>query len=248
MNFQLSKLSLERVPGSPPLLREPELQALSSTYAEVFAGEPWNEWTRCPDEDVFFGKETNPGDSCSSCNVPLAPAYPLQETMEYIHKELQRPEAAAWILFGRAPERAMSGFSWGFAYQSPEEFAAEKYRTAEMQERVGRALRLQGVTGGFYYLSESGIVDRPDLRGQGISREFHTRRLERAAELGLPAVQRTLSTGPMYRTSQRSGMIQVMGPEAIVDTAARRITPTGRVINDIADSELANRVLFVKQP
>jgi hypothetical protein len=241
-----NKPSLERVPGSPPTLSETDLRTLSETYADVFAGEPWNEYTRCLQENTFYGRETAPGDSCAGCGAALTLAYPLDETIGNIRTELSRPDTAAWLLFGPAPARELGGFSWGFTYESPEAFVAAKYNTPAMRKAVVRALAEQGVTGPFYYLSESGIVDRSDLRGQGLSREFHGRRIECAVDLGLVAVQRTLCTGPMYRTSLRCGMRQIMGPEAVFETGVRRIVKTGRVVNDLVDSELADRVLFVR--
>lgn len=140
------------------------------------------------------------------------------------------------------------GFTWGFSYSGPEEFAVDKYRTPELQERIINVLGKSGVTSAFYYLSESAIRDSPQLRGKGVSLQFHEVRLALASEKGMPAVQRTSSAGPMYRTSQKSGMTQISGPEVVVDTVNKVFNRTGNYVNNEIDTELEPRVLFVKHP
>lgn len=85
-----SSLSLRRIDGEPPTPTYEELGAMASVYADAFAGMPWNEYTQCNEEGIFFGRETNPGDRCSSCGqAELVQAYPESETREYIAKELE---------------------------------------------------------------------------------------------------------------------------------------------------------------
>ncbi len=241
-----SNLSLRRTEGTPPTPSYDELGAMASVYADAFAGMPWNEYTQCASEGKFFGKETNPGDVCTSCGeTELTEAYPESETREYITKELERPDSSLYLL---RHEQEVVGFTWGFSYGSPEEFAIEKYRSPELQERIANVLGRHGVTSSFYYLSESAIRDSPELRGKGVSLIFHQVRLALASEKGMPAVQRTSSEGPMYRTSQKSGMTQISGPEVIVDTASRTFNRTGNYVNDEIDTEIEPRVLFVKHP
>jgi len=115
-----------------------------------------------------------------------------------------------------------------------------------MREKVARLLGRQGIKGKFYYLSESAISNDPSLRGQGLSLGLHQARLAIARTKGLTAVQRTSSAGPMYRTSLKAGMQQIMGPEVAVNTAARTFTPTGTIINNEVDTEMPARVLFMK--
>lgn len=242
----ISNLDLCRVESEPPTPTPDELQVMASVYADAFAGEPWNEYTKCPSEGEYFGNETNPGTQCASCGeCKLVEAYPNEETQTYITKELSRPDSSLFLL--RSNEEVV-GFTWGFSYGNPEEFAVEKYRTPEMQEKVVNILGKNGVSSAFYYLSESAILNNPELRGRGISLLFHKVRLGIAAEKAMPAVQRTSAEGPMYRTSQSSGMTQIMGPEVVVDTKKRTFTRTGRYVNNVVDTEIEPRVLFVKQP
>lgn len=241
------RLSLRQVEGAPPDLKSSELTELAGLYARVFAGPPWNEYTACPVDGTFFSKTTQPGQSCpdDTCDAKLEPAYPLETTKGYISRELERPDAALWLLRDE-DEGTIAGFSWGFAYDSPEAFAQDKYKTTAMQLTTSALLRRLGLgRNGLWYLSESGIEDDPRYRGRGLSREFHTRRLEVAQQLGVEALQRTSASGPMYRTSRRS-MEQIMGPEAVVDANTGRLVVTGKLVNDLADRENPERVLFVR--
>lgn len=40
-------------------------------------------------------------------------------------------------------------------------------------------------------------------------------------------------------------MTQVMGPEAVVDPTGQRLVRTGKIFNDLVDTEDPSRVLFV---
>lgn len=241
-----SNLSLRRIDGTPPEPCLEELIDMASVYADAFAGSPWNEHTKCPAEGVFFGKETKSGEMCLNCEeAELVQAYPSNETQQYIKKELARPDSSLFLL---EANKHIVGFTWGFAYDNPEQFAEEKYDTKEMQTNIINILGKYGIQSSFYYLSESAILDKPDLRGKGVSLQFHKVRLEVASEKGLPAIQRTSAVGPMYRTSQKSGMTQISGPEVIVDTRNRTFTRTGSYINNQVDIENEPRVLFFKKP
>jgi hypothetical protein len=238
------RLSLERAPGNPPVLASTELESLAGLYARVFAGEPWNEYTLCPTSGAFFGLDTQPNGACpENCGATLQPAYPLEQTKRYITGEIARPDSALLLLRDEARDNALVGFSWGFSYDSPEAFAADKYKTPEMRIAIGGLLRRLGVgTDGLWYLSESGIDDDPRYRGKGISREFHTRRLAIARSLGVDAIQRTSAYGNMYRTSRRT-MTQIMGTETVPDPEGR-LQATGVIVNGVEDGEIGGRVLF----
>jgi hypothetical protein len=242
------QLTLERVAGSPPDLSTPDLEALAELYARVFAGEPWNENTICPSSNAFFGTDTQAGEMCpeTGCGAILAPAYPLEQTTDYIAGELTRPDAALLLLRDRGRQDALVGFSWGFSYDSPESLASAKYKTQTMQAAIGGLLRRLNLgTNGLWYLSESGIENDPRYRGRGISREFHTRRLAIAHQLGVDAIQRTSAFGNMYRTSMRT-MTQIMGVETVPDVSGI-LKLTGIVVNDVPDTEIDGRVLFARR-
>ncbi len=238
---EAARPTLERVPGSPPELDEQTLDALAGEiYPGVFRGKPWNEAWQCP-EGEFFGLDMQRGDPCPSCGGLLTEAYPLSETRERIVKELARPDAALWLV--RRPEGALAGFSWAFSYECPVEFAAEKYKTPEMQAAIVRALGGCGITARFFYLSESGIDPDSGMRGYGMSNDMHTVRLAEAQRLGLPAVQRTSVSGPMYRTSSRF-MRQISGPIGAYEQGVQQITVTDEMAGPL-DTERRDRALFV---
>lgn len=228
------------------------MEALALLYARVFAEDPWREYTTCPGEGVHFGTETHPGDPCphSGCKSILISAHPPGETATHISRELARPNSALFLLCDdddeEEEEGKIVGFSWGFSYSTPEEFAAAKYRKPEMIAAVSRLLRHRGAgANGLWYLSESGIEKSPRYRGQGWSRIFHTERLAVAQSLGLDAIQRTNCDAVMYRTSERT-MTQIMGPEAVVDPTSQQLVKTGKIVNDLIDTEDSSRVLFIK--
>lgn len=241
---EINRPTLERVPGNPPDLDPQMLEDLAGEiYPGVFRGEPWNEAWRCP-EGEFFGLDKQCGDACPNCGGPLTEAYPREETREYVTQELARPDAALWLL--RTPQGKLAGFSWAFSYESPEEFANEKYRTPEMRATIVRALGGCGITGRFFYLSESGIDPNSDMRGFGMSNEMHAVRLAEAQRLGLPAVQRTSAGGPMYRTSSKF-MQQISGPIGVYEKGVRRIIVTDEMAGPV-DTEREDRALFVRLP
>lgn len=243
------RLNLERLPGDPAAIPQPDLESLAGLYARVFAGEPWNEYIVCPTSGTFFGTETKPSDPCPEphCNVELQPAYPLAQTAAYITGELSRDAAALWLLRDERRDNRIVGFTWGFAYENPETFAQAKYKTPEMHIAISGLLRYLNLgTNGLWYLSESGIENNPQYRGKGLSREFHQRRLETARSLALTAIQRTSAYGNMYRTSKRT-MTQIMGIETTTNANDGQLHPTGAIVNNLLDSEIEGRVLFARE-
>ncbi len=242
------RLNLEQMPGNPPVLPGRDLELLAKLYARVFADDPWNEYTVCPAGGTFFGLDTKPDDTCreTDCGATLQLAYPLEQTKQYISQELERPDAALLLLRDEERDGEPVGFSWGFSYGNPEALATAKYKTPAMQIAISGLLRqLRLGANGLWYLSESGIENDPRYRGKGISREFHTRRLEIAHSLGLDAIQRTSAYGNMYRTSKRT-MTQIMGVETAPDAVSGILKPTGTAVNGIDDGEIEGRVLFAK--
>lgn len=106
------------------------INSLSQLYAEVFAGPPWNEYTKSQGCNTFFGLDTKPGDLCPDCKDLLQRAYPTHDTIIHITSELNRPNA---ILTTIESEKQIVGFAWGFSYNNCSEFISEKYRTEEMK-------------------------------------------------------------------------------------------------------------------
>lgn len=73
-------LTLRRIEGRPPRPASDELTEMAEVYADAFAGPPWNEYTKCPSDNAFYGRETEVGEPCPDDNVPLELAYPLNPT------------------------------------------------------------------------------------------------------------------------------------------------------------------------
>lgn len=241
-------LRLERIQDSLLDRGSYDLESLAKLYAQVFAGEPWNEYTVCPASGAFFGAATTPGETCpdDDCHNRLEPAYPLDKTVDYITTELSRPDAALLLVKDAARADELVGFSWGFSFENPEDFVTSKYKTPEMHLAIRGLLRdLDVGTRGLWYLSESGVKNDPNYRGKGLSREFHFTRLEIAHLLGRDAVQRTSALSNMYRTSRRT-MAQVMGVEAAINDD-NKLYLTGKVTHGVVDTEIDKRVLFARR-
>ena len=217
-----------------------DLGELTLVYAQVFAGPPWNEHTRCPIEDKFFGRDTLPGNKCPACqDAVLEEAYPQDTTSKKIMKEITRPKAVA--LVKRDAEGRIVAFSWGYSYQNPSEFAQDKY-PASMHETIEVVLSANGIDGELFYLSETGIVE--EFRGNGLTNEFYLMRLHLAQSLGLPVVVRTNCESPIVAVANRYGFKQVMGPKSYVDKERKKIVVSDELAG-CKDAHNPERVLFV---
>lgn len=211
-----------------PLENEDELMQLANLYALVFADAPWNEFTRSPGCNSFFGRETMVGDICPNCSDSLTEAYPKEETISYINKELVKPKAVLSLVKNN---EEIIAFAWGFSIDNPGQLASQKYQSDEMKRSIVGALEANGVSDAFFYFSECGVS--PQERGRGLSNQLSAAMVEQAAIQGLPLVMRTNFQSPMVRVAERFGMTQIMGP-----------SPAGPV--NFIDSENADRVMFVK--
>ena len=217
-----------------------EVEAVADLYADVFAGDPWNEVTRCACSK-FYGAETNVGEPCPCNDCVLMAAYPRTETVGYIKKELGRTDARGFTI---KEGNETVGFSWGFPYQSPGVFAFEKYRTQEMREAIAATLYNSGVEGRFFYFSECGVKE--SARGKGYSNALSKSLADSAKWSGLPLVMRTNVESPMTAVAQKFGMTQIMGPIPIINRDAGEIKAGNETVVGL-DLENANRVLFMLQ-
>lgn len=208
-------------------LRTDDLVSTAKLYADVFAGEPWKEVNRCDICHTFFGPDTQVGQPCPKDGSPLGPAYPLDETVEYIKTEIDHEDGTAFILKDDQPSGRIKGFAWGYSFESPKEYADKKYHTSETAQRVLDVLQSAGVGGKFFYLSETGIV--PDIRGQGLSTMLTGKLIEVAENKELPAVLRTNEASPVVKIAKRFDMKLIMGGES-----------------GVMDGENPERVLFVR--
>jgi len=224
-----------------PFNLENDLANTASLYANIFSGPPWNEYTQCTVDKIFFGKETKPGELCNKCGSELVLAYPLDETKDYIKKEYSRPNSSFLIAKSRTE---LIGFAWGFIYNQPSDFVTEKYRTEEMQQRVIKTLENNGVSSNFFYFSEAGVIG--NFRGRGLSNQLSGKLIDQAKILNCPIVMRTNCLSPMVKIAQNVGMDLVYGPITRVDSIKKEFLRTGTFKNFL-DIENSDRVLFAKQ-
>ena len=239
---------IRRIEGQPPTFVGNELAQIATTYAQVFAGDPWFEVTRCTSPEREFYSEGTPGDLCNKHQTPLTEAYPHEEQMEAILGEMNHPDASMFVLED-GPQ--IVGFSWAYTYESPEEFIASKYQgesreAQELRDNVSLLLARHGLYGAFYYLSETGIKPDPRYRGHGYSNELVQRRLEVARERGLDVLQRTNCDSAMYNTAKTAGFQQINGRVSVRIMGGRNHL-TDEYIGNFKDPINPNRVLFLKK-
>ncbi len=177
---------------------EVELREVAVLYAQVFAGPPWNEFTKCGNCSEFYGSQTKPGDPCEGCGSNLVLAYPEEETKDYIAGEMKKP--GSFCCLAKKGDEII-GFAWGYTDQSPTELANQKYKTVEMQQKIKSLLEKGGFNGEFFYFSECGVYD--DERGQGISNLLASALLQKAKTLGIPITMRTNWQSPMMAVAKK---------------------------------------------
>lgn len=186
-------------------ITEKSIPALAKTYAEVFAGAPWFEVSRC-EACGGFGK-TQPEEaaacSCGKGTFNLA-AYPPKSTGEYIQREVFRQTAVGlWLSFCLQDIIEAKGFSWG--YTSNSEGFQKKYQTPEMQ---GAIAQLLVTSGAFFYISEVGIL--PQMQGQGLGKTMMKALLAQAPQ-NLPVLLRTNEDSGLRYISEKLGMRPILG-------------------------------------
>lgn len=188
-----------------------ELAKLAICYADVFADpNTWDEKTRCPIEDKFYGSTTEVGQTCSCGQCQLEPAYPIETTVAKITEELTKPNAELYVVRDERTNN-IKGFTWSYT-TTPIELAKEKWQTAAMRRKVTTVLKQVGITSNqkITYFSESGIL--PELRGNGISKLFYSKRLESARKRGDAVIVRTNTKSAINVLAEEFGMMQIFGP------------------------------------
>lgn len=239
---------IRRIEGNPPQFVGDELMQVADTYAEVFAGDPWYEVTRCTSSEREFRRTGAPGDICPSHATPLTAAYPRDEQMEVILGEVSHRDASMFVL---EDGPRVVGFSWAYAYESPDDFIDAKYQgesseAEQLRENVSRLLARHGLYGPFYYLSETGIIPDARYRGHGYSNELIHRRLEVADSLGLDVLQRTSCDSAMYNTAKTAGFQQINGRVSVRVPGGRNHL-TNEYVGNFRDPINPDRVLFLKK-
>ena len=79
------------------LLSGGKIPEVAEVYAKVFAGWPWFEVSKGPECGKFYGPDFEVGAACPCGCGALQEAYPKEETVNYIFKELSRPLLNAFI-------------------------------------------------------------------------------------------------------------------------------------------------------
>lgn len=183
---------------------------IARLYANAFADLPWNEYKVCENKH-YIGRQqwklTGSINCCQSdCGKLLKIAYPEDETVDYITKEISKPEGTLITFEDVNGEVFAAG--WGYACTT-EELQA-KYDSSEMKEKVEQRIKrsaekIQRV----FYLSE--IMVDAVVQKQGIATKITKCLYQKAQSLNLNLVMRTRGDSPMVRIANSMQMTQVMG-------------------------------------
>lgn len=209
MNESIQKPMLQQVPlqqvcytQSP---KNDKLGKIARLYANAFADLPWNEYKVCQ-QGHYFGRQQAELTRCTNCSQPLKIAYPEEETVDYIAKEITKPEGTLVTFEDERGEVLAAG--WGYACTT-EELQA-KYNSSEMKGKVvDRIKKTAEKTQRVFYLSE--IMVDAAVRNRGIATKITKCLFERAQALDLNLVMRTRYDSPMAQIAKNMQMSQVIG-------------------------------------
>ena len=171
-------------------------------YAKVFAGWPWYEVSKGISCGRFYGPELPPGSPCPCGSENLEEAYPKDETLKYIAKELSKPLALGIIL---SISQEPCGFGWGYKLNG-RDFAETKYTLANFQRVIVSIIG----TNDYFYISEVGIV--PEFQKNGLGYKVTSTLADQATLYRLPILMRTNNESPMVNVAKKLGMIEIQGP------------------------------------
>jgi len=224
-------------------LKRSNLKRLALLFANVFGAPPWNEVWRCPECNRFYGPEDSKGTASPCCSIPLIVAYPENETVDYISKELSQPLAKLESVSRKNGQ--LEAFAWGYQFKDVYVFAQKKWpQSEELQAKVVAAIgKYTQPESPFYYLSEVGVS--PPSRGNGIGLSLTSSLIGYGLEKGLPVIFRTNWASPMMRIAARLDMIQIMGLR--INVVNNQIIKTGEIAEFI-DEINQDRTLFIKLP
>lgn len=197
------------------------LQKIARLYAKAFAGPPWNEYKICEGKIHYFGREQSELTSCTICNTPLQIAYPEEQTVDYITRELTKSEGT--LITCEDEKGNVLAAGWGFACTTNE--LQNKYNSPQMKNKVADAMeKTAAKVERVFYVSEV-MVDEV-MRRQGIATKITNLLVEKGQSLHLPVAMRTNKDSPMVRIADPLKMSRIIEPNE--------------------DSENPDRVLYIK--
>ena len=206
------------------LLSGGKIPEVAEVYAKVFAGWPWFEVSKGPECGKFYGPDFEVGAACPCGCGALQEAYPKEETVNYIFKELSRPLLNAFIyLFNQK----VGGFGWGYQI-SGKEFVERKYNydLAETRKVFFPIFEANDL---FFYISEVGVL--PSFQGKKIGTQITNKLANTATQSSLPILMRTNENSPMVKIAKNLEMKVILGKEI-----------------NLLDPENPERVLFTSDP
>lgn len=181
-----------------------QLTKIARLYANAFAGAPWYEYQVCGNGH-YSGLQDKNLKKCRTCDEPLKLAYPEDETVTYIAGELGKPNATLITVVDKSND--VFGAVWGF--KCSVEQLKNKYKSPEMQEKVGAAIKkTASKVDDVFYFSEAMVAK--EVQGQGIATRLSKSLSGKADELGLKMVMRTINQSPMVKIANKLKMSQII--------------------------------------
>jgi GNAT superfamily N-acetyltransferase len=202
------------------------LPEIASCFAQVFAGHPWYEVSKCSACGRF--SDTNPDESvngkyCHDGSFDQV-AYPYAETTESVREALGKPDAIGIVvaqlsLFGTLAE--IEGFAWGSG-QRPLESYQKQYESEELKAVIAQLL----VNTNFcFHISEVGLKE--SARGNGFGKKMVEHLIDKVPSHYGMITLFTRENSPMRFIAEKLGLQAVIG-----------------LNSGIEDTERAGRVFF----
>ena len=178
------------------------------TYAAAFRGQPWNEAYKDQDGN-FYGPEYDG----TWEELGLQPAYPPEETAQYIAQELLRPDVRfASFPAQKAPE-TVAAAGWGYS-STAEELVLTKWASMAEAAQTRLVDLFSAILGNsaepLWYVAE--VFVSPDFQGQGLGTRIVQSLLANVAEV--PVLLRTNRWSPMNKIARKCGFLRIAGDVA----------------------------------
>ena len=185
------------------------LSEIAEIYAQAFADAPWNEYTKCPNCQNYFGLQSKTGETCTTCQKGrLSLAYPEDKTVNYLKSELAKSKGKLITKNRFQVAGRIQGAGYGYA-ETAREFVATKY-PIEQAEEITAQLKISRVNldEQKFYISE--VFVRPEDQNKGTGTWIVTKLLAYALTKNLGVLMRANEDSPMINIAKTSGMERIL--------------------------------------
>ncbi len=165
------------------------------------------------------------GTPCPECATPMEEAYPLDWTIQYIVKELSKPNPIGFLGFINSE---LAGAAWGYV-DNLDVILDDKYHTQIMRNKINKRVKSRWPRAKkSKYISE--VVVAPWFRKKFVATTLVQSIIDYNYDPELPVTMRTMRESSMFGIGGFVGLEQIIGPNLGADSI---------------DTEEERRVFFV---